>query len=270
MSMDFVREEFLSAGLHEESVNDLLEHYRDMRFHLSNQNYVEAGAHVGNFCENLANIILEETGEGVNPHISVGTFIDDILNGNLPKNGLDYEVYTTIPRTMRVAYDLRNNRDSVHVNLEVEVNHSDTQTAVRLCTWILAEMTRVYSDEDHLDDVAEIIEELAAPMTPYIDSYNGKRLVMHRELDVQEEILVHLYALGHEVESDKLAEWIIDSNAHSVKSTLGNMKQSRKIHYEDGVAKITPIGVEQAEKIIEEYFDGAIPDVERRDEQMVD
>lgn len=270
MSTHFVQRELVDAGLHEESVEDLLDHYRDMRFHLSNENYVEAGAHVGNFCENLANIIRAETGEGVDPRIGVGSFLDDILNGNLPKNGLDYEVYTTIPRAMRIAYDLRNNRDSVHVNLEVEVNHSDTQTAVRLCTWMLAELVRVYSDEDHLDDVAELIEQLAAPMTPYVDSYNGKRLVMHRELGLEEELLVHLYALGHEVEAEKLIEWIIGSNSHTIKSKLGNMKQARKVHYEDGVAKITPLGVEEAEEIIEEHFGGEIPDVERRDEQLAD
>jgi uncharacterized protein (DUF849 family) len=103
-----------------------------------------------------------------------------------------------------------------------------------------------------------------------IQEVHGKRLVMHRELGLQEEVLVHLYALSHEVEADQLTAWIIGSNAHSVKSTLGTMKKSRKLHYDDGVAKITPIGVEEAEEVIEEYFDGAIPDVERRDEQMVD
>lgn len=268
MSVKFVHGELVEEGLHEESVDDLIEHYRDMRFHLANEKYVEAGAHVGNFCENLANIIRAETGEGVDPYIEVGAFIDNILNGNFPKNDLDYEVYTTIPRTMRVAYDLRNNRDSVHVNLEVEINHSDTQTAVRLCTWMLAELVRVYSDEDHLDDVAEIIEQLAAPMTPYIDSYNGNRLLMHRELDLEEELLVHLYALGQEVEAEKLTEWIIGSNGHIVKSKLGNMKQSRKVHYDNGTAKITPLGVEEAEEIIDKYFGGTIPDVRRRNNQM--
>lgn len=270
MSVDFVRNQLLDAGLHEESVNDLINHYQDMRFHLSNENYIEAGAHVGNFCENLANIILAETGEGVDPHIQVGKFIDKILNGHYEKNGLEYEVYTTIPRTMRVAYDLRNNRDSVHVNLEVEVNHSDTQTAVRLCTWMLSELVRIYGDKDHLDEVAELIEGLAAPMTPYIDDYNGKRLVMHRELELEEELLVHLHATGRETDADKLTEWIMGADGHKVKSKLGNMKQARKVHYEDGMAKITPLGVEEAEEIIDEHFDGEIPDVERRNKQLVD
>lgn len=160
-----------------------------MRSHLSSENYVEAGAHIGNFCESMANIIRAETGEGVDPHIQAGRFIDNILNGNLPKNGLEDSVYTTIPRAMRVAYDLRNNRDSVHVNLKVEVNHSDTQTAVRLCTWMLAELVRVYSDEDHLDDVAELIEELAEPMTPEMEL--GDRVSDQMVVDAESRLEEH-------------------------------------------------------------------------------
>lgn len=268
MSADFVRSVLLDEGLHEKSVNNLIENYRDMRFHLSNENYVEAGAHVGNFCENLANIIRAETGEGIDPHIGVGDFLQNILNGNLPKNGLEYEVYTSIPRTMRVAYDLRNNRDSVHVNLEVEVNHSDTQTAVRLCTWMLSEMVRVYSDTEDRDEVAQIIEQLAAPITPYVDNYNGSRIVMSKDLELEEEILVHLYALGREVDSDNLVDWIIGASSREIGGTLGSLKQNRKVHYEDGMAKITPMGVKEAEEIVEEHFNGKIPDIERRDKQM--
>jgi len=195
VSVDFVREELLDAGLHEESVEDLLEHYRKMRSHLSSENHVEAGAHVGDFCESMSNIIRAETGEGVDPHIQAGRFLDNILNGNLPKNGLEDSVYTTIPRAMRVAYDLRNNRDSVHVNLKVEVNHSDTQTAVRLCTWILAELVRVYSDEDHLDDVAEIIEEFAEPMTTEMGL--AERVSDRMVVDTESRLEEHFEEVNH-------------------------------------------------------------------------
>lgn len=268
MSIEFVQAELLDAGLHEESVERLLHNFEDMRFHLANENYTEAGAHVGNFCENLANIIIKETGEEVNPHIGVDNFLNG-LNGQF-SDDLDDAVRITIPNAMRIAYDLRNKRDSVHVNLEVPVNHSDTQTAVRLCTWMLSELLRVYGSEDDVDQIASHIEAFAAPNTPYIDDYNGKRLVMSQELDVREEILVHLQAIGREVDAETLADWIIESDVHSVKSTLGRLKQSRKVHYEDGTAKITPLGVEEAEEIIEENFDGAIQSIERRDEQMAE
>ncbi|MCO8254524.1 hypothetical protein NKF26_11995 [Haladaptatus sp. AB618] len=270
MTVDTIRNQLLETGLHEESVDRMLDHYEDMQFHLGNGSYVEAGAHIGNFCENLANVIRAETDVGIDPHISVGNFIDNITNGNYDTNSLEREIWLLIPRAMRPAYALRNQRDSVHVNLEIPVNHSDTQTAVRLCTWMLAEMVRVYGNEDDVDEIATMIDQLASPNTPYIDSYNGKRLIMTRELDPTEEILVHLQALGSEIDADTLSGWIMNADAHSVKSRLGNLKQSRKVHYEDGVAKITPLGVEEAREIIEEHFDSDIDDLSRRDEQLAE
>jgi hypothetical protein len=270
MSISLVQEQLLDAGLHEESVERLLEHYQDMRFRLGNREYIDAGAHIGNFCENLVNLILAETNQGAQARPSAGNFVDNILNGNYDTSDLAYEIRVTIPRAMRVAYDLRNNRDSVHINLDVPVNHSDTQTAVRLCTWMLTELLRVYGDENHVDEIADLIEELADPVTPYVDSYEGKRLVMHMELELEQELLVHLHTLGREVSADKLSEWLPEGNPHRVKSKLGNMKQSRKVHYEDGMAKITPIGVEEAEEIIEEYFESGIPELSRHAEQQLE
>ena len=42
MTGEFVQTELVDAGLHEESVEDLIQHYRDMRFHLSNENVLVA------------------------------------------------------------------------------------------------------------------------------------------------------------------------------------------------------------------------------------
>lgn len=261
MTIESLRSQLIHEGLDETSVDRLIDHYQKMRFHLGSRNYIEAGAHVGNFCENLANVILSKTPEGVDPHVDVGTFIDNITNSNIDASDLDYEIRVLIPRAMRVAYDLRNNRDSVHVNLEVPVNHSDTQTAVRLCSWMLTELVRVYADEDDMDEIARLIEEFASPNTPYIDGYAEKRIIMSRDLDVREEILVHLFAAGMEVDADDLTEWIPNANSHAVRSKLGNLKQARKIHYEDGKAKITPLGMEDAEAIIDEHFESGIEEL---------
>lgn len=255
MTVEFIRNQLHDAGLHEESVNRLIDHYQDMRFYLGNGNYIEAGAHVGNFCENLANVLLDQTSEGADPHIEVGRFLDNILNGNYDTSNLPYEAYMLIPRAMRAAYGIRNNRDSVHVNLEVPVNHSDTQTAVRLCTWMLAELLRIYGSEDHLDDIADMIEELGSPMMPYIAAHDGHRLIMSRDLTLEQEILIHLHLHGRELGAGQLEEWIPDHDGHRIRSRLGNLKQARKVFYEDGTAKITPLGSQDAEEIIEEHFE---------------
>lgn len=267
MSLEKIESELLDAGLHEESVNRLIEHYEDMRFYLGNQEYVEAGVHVGNFCENLANIILDETDQGAQSHVNLGNFVDDIVCGKYDTSDIAGELRLTIPRALRAAYDIRNDRDSVHVNLKTPVGHSDTQAAVRLCSWMLAELVRIYGNEDHIDEVAAWIEELATPQTPYIDSHEGKRIIMSRELSTNEEILVHLYALGSAADAETLTDWIPGADSQDVGGSLGSLKQARKVHYEDGTAKITSLGVEEAEKLVAEHFDDDLETMSRRAEQ---
>lgn len=260
MSVSTIKEQLVDAGLHEESVNRMIEHYQQMRFHLGSEDFVEAGAHVGNFCENVANLILDEIGEGASPHVNVGTFVDRMLNGQYDAQGLAPDVRKTVPRMLRAAYDIRNNRDSVHMNLEVPVNRSDTQTAVRISSWVLTELLYEYGDDEDIDIIAETIDALAAPLTPYIDTFEGSRIVMSEGLSLTDEILVHLHLYGRPLDADNLAEWIIGEDAHSVKSTLGNLKQQRKVHYEEGVAKITSLGSSRAEQIIDEQFEDGIQD----------
>lgn len=167
MSLEMVRQELLDGGLHEESVERLLDHYQSMQTRLQEGEYDEAGTHIGNFCENMVNIVLDIMGESVQTRPSVGTFVNECTSG---KYGTDEppSVRIQIPNTVRAAYDIRNNRDSVHVNLQVPVNHADTQAGIAMCSWMLAEILRVYgasSATDNMEDVGALIEELAEPVS---------------------------------------------------------------------------------------------------------
>ncbi|MFC7044610.1 hypothetical protein ACFQH6_03535 [Halobacteriaceae archaeon GCM10025711] len=257
MSYAQIKGELVDAGLHEESVERMLDHYEKMRLALGSHKYGEAGRHIGTFCENTVNLLREEMGEGVKPSVKVGKFVDDSLNGKIGLGAPD-EVRLSIPRAISAAYEIRNNRDSVHVNLDVPVNHADTQTGVRICSWILGELLRVYGDEDHMDEIAQLIDELASPVTPFIDIHNGKRLIMNTDLTPPEEILIHLFVDGKELDSEELADWIPGASKQTIGGSLGQMKRDRLVYYEDGRAKITARGAKRAEEIIEENFDKPI------------
>jgi hypothetical protein len=128
--------------------------------------YVEAGAHIGNFCENLVNILREAMGDEAQSHVKVGHFVDNCLDGNLADDEPD-SIRLTLTRVLSAAYDIRNSRDSVHMNLQIPVNHADTQAGIAMCSWMLAEVLRVYGDGDEADDMDEIgglIEEITQPV----------------------------------------------------------------------------------------------------------
>jgi hypothetical protein len=167
MSVETVKQELLEGGLHQESVERLLDHYQSMQDRIQEGEYDEAGTHIGNFCENIVNILRDEMGEGIEARPCVGTFVDHCLSGNIGTGEPD-SIRLQVARVLRAAYDIRNTRDSVHVNLQVPVNHADTQAGTVMCSWMLAEVLRVYADGDETDDMEEIgklIDELSEPVT---------------------------------------------------------------------------------------------------------
>lgn len=175
MTNSEIYSQLVNAGLHEESVNRLLDHYTKMRRYLREENYDDVGNHVGNFCENVVNILRDYVGIGVEDHPDLDKFVNEITSGKFDPTGLDYETQFVLPHTLRAAYDLRSRRDSVHVNLEIPVNHSDQQTAVRQCSWILADLIRYFGDKEDLDEIRLLIEELARPVSTL---YEDKRVYL--------------------------------------------------------------------------------------------
>jgi hypothetical protein len=255
MSTEQIERELLNVGLHQQSTERMIEHYQKMRTHLLRGQYVEAGSHVGNFCENVANILLEQMGEGAQDSVKVGKFVDDCLCGKIGTSEPD-AVRLTIPRVLRGAYELRNSRDSVHVNLEVPVNHADTQAAVRQCSWILSELLRVYGSNGDMDDIANLIESLSHPLSSYIDEHDGHRLIQHTDLNTTEEVLLHLMNTTGEVDVDDLVRWIPDASLQSVTGSLGSLKQKRQVRYDtdEHTAILTKLGREKAAEVEEKYF----------------
>lgn len=167
MSLEQVREELLDGGLHKQSVERLLDHYQRMQGRLAEGEYDEAGTHIGNFCENMVNILRDKMGESIQSRPDLGTFVDQCTSDNMGSSEPD-SIRVQLARTLRTAYDIRNNRDSVHVNLTVPVNQADTQAGVAMCSWMLAEVLRVYGygdEADDMDQIGELIKELSEPVS---------------------------------------------------------------------------------------------------------
>lgn len=163
MTRDILSEQLLDGGLHEESTKRLLDHFEQLQTALRDENYGEVGRHVGNFCENLSNILRVESGVKVDPHPDLGTFVNRITSGGFDEE-LPYELKIMVPHAMRIAYDLRSRRDTVHINLQTPVNHADAALSERLCAWMLAELVREYGSEEDIDKIHDLLEELATPV----------------------------------------------------------------------------------------------------------
>lgn len=260
MSLQEAKSELLGAGLHQQSVERLLDYYEAMQFHLQAGEFDEIGNDVGNFCENAANVVLSSMGEQIRPNISFGDFMDDIENGVLNTN-VDRGLRLTIPRMLRGAYELRSTRDYVHTDLENPVNHADSQTAVEICSWVLADLIRIHGNPSHMDEIAEMIENAISPDIPFIDDYGDEPpLVLHDDLTTGQEVLIHLYfADGQTLNADQLLERIPGSTPGSVRGALGAFTPGRVLRYDSdtGEAMLTAKGRQRARSILEKEFDDA-------------
>ncbi|MFB6158683.1 MAG: hypothetical protein ABEJ95_03405 [Candidatus Nanohalobium sp.] len=264
MKSDEIKNQLVEGGLHEDSVNGMLRHYQKMQFYLKSGEYEAAGVHVGKFCENIANILHDKFFGNPLKSPGVGTIVDKVKHEK--DAGEPKIIRVTMTRFLRATYDIRNKRDSAHVNLDISVSHSDTQTAVRMCSWMLSELIRSYGILEDMDDIEEGIEEdideeidkasreiesLASVNYAFIDQYDERRMIASTDLDLGEELLVLLYTSDGDVPAEELERDVPNEDLHAIKSALGALKQSRKIFYEDGRAKIAKAGADEAEKIME-------------------
>lgn len=257
MSLDSAKSILLDAGLHEDSVERLIDHYQRTQVNLSMKNYESVGNNVGNFCENAANLVLSSMGEPIRPRITIGKFVKQSVNGQL-NTSVPKSLRVFIPNMIRAAYDIRNTRDTVHINLTTAVNHADAQTASEICSWILAELLRIHGDSDDMDELAKMIDEVVTPDIPFLDKRGGPPLIMREGLSIRNESLIHLYfSENQELNAEELVSRIPGSTSKRVKGSLAQMKQKRLVRYfpETGEAILTHKGASLAQGIIDTEFE---------------
>lgn len=253
MTSEEIEEILKDEGLHEETVERLVKSYEKMRLYYGMKKYEDVGSPVGNFCENAANLVLDILGENVKPSQSLGNLLAEIER-NDNDSSVEKTVRITIPRFLRATYDMRSNRDTVHVNLEVPVNHADQKAAINMCTWILAELVRAYGDKN-MEETAKLIENLASDVSPHIDEFRGRKLITSGELETSEEILIHMYNAPGAVLVEDLAKWVPDADKNLIQTNLRNMEDRREVFYETDSGKITSLGAEKAEELIEDRLE---------------
>jgi len=164
MSRSLLAAQLHDEGLHTESVDRLLDHYEQLHAAIRREQYGEVGYHTGHICENISNILRVEAGLEPDEHPEVGDFVNRISSGQFG-DSFPYELRIMLPHAMRSAFDFRNRRDAVHVNLETTVNQSDMLVAERLGSWMIAELVRVFGDDSDIDRIHELLEELATPVS---------------------------------------------------------------------------------------------------------
>lgn len=144
----------VDSGLRKKAVEILLEEFAAMQSRFREEEYAEVGVHMGRFCEAMVKILRVEAGFELKARPSVSNFaheLRDDAGGSVPE-GVQYGVSDML----LTAYRIRNERDTVHIDLENPVRRSDARTGVTVCSWMLVELIRGYAIDGDTEDIEEI------------------------------------------------------------------------------------------------------------------
>lgn len=139
-----------------------------------------------------------------------------------------------IPKVLQVVYDLRNKRNIGHTGGDVNENFADATLALNNCSWVLAELIRIYHT-GNIDTAQKIVDSLVEVKLPLIQDFNGFLKVLDPTLSLPSKILVILHHKGKDgVTATELVKWLGSKNIYKRSYELIKLDY---IHKEDSTGK---------------------------------
>jgi hypothetical protein len=231
-------------------VNELLDAYEEAK-----ENYYLGGLRLsavegGRFCE-AALRLLQERAFGkfdrVGKPIKTEAVIQNLAN--LPATSQPDSVRLHIPRALRVVYDIRSNRDAVHLGDGIDPNLQDATLVIGVLDWVLAEFVRLHHNVTP-DEAQRMVNDLVTRKAPVIQDFNGFLKVLRADLTVGPRCLVLLYQRGNEGATyDELCSWVKPAMRANLRRTLKALVDDKSwLHQLGNRYQITRSGQQEAER----------------------
>jgi hypothetical protein len=238
----------LTARFDAQVVEELSQAYLEAK-----KNYYEGGHRLsavegGRFCE-AAFRLLEQHTSGTFTPIGVSLNTENLIRtlAALSSNSFPKSVRIHIPRTLRVVYDIRNNRDTAHLADGIDPNIQDATLVISNLNWVLAEFVRLF----HGVSAAEaqgIIDEISIRQLPVIQEFDGFPRVLRTDLGASDLTLVLLYHAGPAgVSYQKLSQWVRPSMRSNLRRTLRQLDDKAFLHTTQDKIIITNLGKQAVE-----------------------
>lgn len=174
--------------------------------------------------------------------------------GNLPAVGTSDSVRLHIPRTLRVIYDIRNQRDVAHLADGIDPNLQDSSFVFAALDWVLAEFIR-YSGGGNPTEAYNLIKGITIHAIPAVEDFGGFLKTLNPKLTVSERILLLLYHQGNDgANYTDLSSWVKPEQRTNLKRTLTQLKDDKDfVVFLNSKYQITRLGVleVQNKKLVE-------------------
>jgi len=217
--------------------------------------YRPSSLEAGRFSEIILRMLQKHT---TNTYTPLGQQLPNFVNEirkleQLPKANFHESIRIQIPRTLQVIYDIRNKRDIGHVGKEISANYTDATMSSTSCSWVLAELFRLFNVTNNLADAQKMVNSIVKYNIPIIQDFNGFKKILNTKLTLKQKILVILYTGAEEgYETKKLILWLKNVGKQQIYNALNYLEHTNAfIHRDESQCYITDAGRKFAEKNIE-------------------
>lgn len=155
-----------------------------------------------------------------------------------------------IPRTLRVVYDVRNNRDAAHLADGIDPNLQDSYLVSSCLDWVLAEFLRLAGAASS-NQAQRLIEGITVKRTPAVEEFGPAQLkTLRPSLGASDRVLLLLYNRGQAgATAEELGGWLKPSQRTNLGRTLRNLEHDKDlVVLTNGQWRITRLGIREVER----------------------
>jgi hypothetical protein len=221
----------------------LLDEYKSIIQNFAEHRWAPSELSGGKFCEIIFTIL---DGHAKGTYASAPTkpsrFVDACKllekNGHVPRS---FQIL--IPRLLPALYEVRNNRGVGHAGGDVDPNHMDAVFVMSNCSWVMAELVRVFH-KTTTSEAQSIVDRLAERKMPLLWYGEEMRRVLDPKMPLLAQILLLLSTATDKVAVADLIKWTDTKNSNYFRLLLRKMHGLRLIEYsgQDDSALILPPG----------------------------
>jgi hypothetical protein len=240
---------YLTAAYPEDIIDALLLAYIEVLRNYRIEKWKPSELDAGHFVEAARRIIEQELfGQTAPLSKSLGSFSPAVLTKYESANG-DETLRILIPRVLYSIYCIRNKRGVGHISL-ISPNKMDATYILNSTKWVLAELVR-HVTASSPDDAHILTDSILERDLDIIWDDGESFMILNNKLKTEQKVIVALYKRDR-ISVEALRELIGYKNRTRFKAITETLRSKNVIDIvQGGICKISPLGVREAEAIIE-------------------
>jgi hypothetical protein len=231
-------------------VDELLECYVEQKRNLLLGNLRPNEVEGGRFAEAAFRLLEHSLGWTITP---LGRSLDTegLIRRlqNAPTLTAPDSVRLHIPRTLRVIYDIRNNRDAAHLADGIDPNLQDSTFVSASIDWVLAEFVRIAGGLTP-EKAFALVKAITVRSIPAVEDIDGYLKTLRPSLGPADRIILLLYHCADRGASlSQLSGWLKPSQRQNLGRTMKQLEHDKDmVALVNGKYKLTRRGIQEIEK----------------------